>query len=329
MVGLFQALALSVIVYSATTPPQDPKSPKKAPVSAPAPNLPPASPFPGPVQQQQQQYSEPAPRPYVPPVMVKGPEPLPKLPSVDTFKKKPNSAITHLKPALFMTTYEGLRRSTLFGKPDPLLADSLAMSELILTLETVRREALDDIVTSTFEHQGNLLKIETNRRLHEKNERLKALGNGTISQQEYDESLARLMRARRHATVSQWRTEEFKTDLKITDLKLARIKGEPFELLDLAKAYARLWEIRLNKVTAQQAEAQVDFDLQTAAYNRLKLLLEKKAVSEADAIHAQIDYEQAEVVMKLAAELVAQIAKFHGDALEIVKQLEHSNATNI
>ena len=261
--------------------------------------------------------ASPPPKPYVPPEIKPLFQP-----------KKPVIVKKAVRNRLYYASFERQYRSGVFA-PRTAVAAAFAQeksdvpSAMTLSLETLLRESKNDVLSSKHEYESDLIKIEENKLLHQAVDTLHT--NKVISEQQYQESLSNLIKSQAKADESRYRVAEYKNEVAINEMKLAASKGDPISLVDLAKHYVDLWQNRVGKIKAAEGQAKAEYDYLLIAYKMAVALVSKGAMSKEELIRAKAAFDEADVVLRLARELLELNTKFADDARDSLKRLEGGN----
>lgn len=269
------------------------------------------------------------PVPYMPPppphFPIAAPRPVFRVREVKPFARRR----ARPRPEIFLTTPERGYRSRFFPPPEMMKASAgplpeSGISEELLSLQTVNREAENDAAVSEHEYKNELLKVEIHRKLHQGAEAL--YKRKVISEIAYEECRTRLVKSEYRTEELKHRAIEFKTEVAINAWKFSKATGKGAKLLDLAKSYAVLWEARLAKMKAVEGQAKAEYDFTLLVLKKDELLNRTKAVSLESVLHAQKDFDEAQTVWRLSKELVGNNARSYQDSLAAVKSIEQDEA---
>ncbi len=230
-----------------------------------------------------------------------------------------------LRPKLLQTPGEefGIRSGPYF-LPIRTIERAGGITDQALILDTLEKEAENSAVIARYDYENDLQIVNANKLLFEKEERLFA--KRVVSEQEYFEFRATLEKsvARSEAAKAKW--AEFEAEVTLGKIRVSQTQGAVVPITTIAKAFAGIWEARLNRAKSAEVEAKADY-LNIDSINQRNLALVKKgAVTEAELIQSTRDSEQSRIVLKLSSELVEQVGRFYAEAQEHVKVAEQFDA---
>jgi hypothetical protein len=306
--NLFLFLGLLCISMSAsgmaTTPaPKEPvaTAPKSAaPVAVYVPPPPPDSPkFPNPFAGQNQGAPTPPPEP--PPILNEVRPPLQNFVfNVQKPPVLPKKAADPLRLIFPGRGKTGYRSNAYFDASQ--VAPPGKINDFQLFLLTLLHEAQNDARIAKHEHELDQINLELHRKIHAMHEALVA--KKAISPMEFEASKTKVEKLVQKSLESKARWQEFRAEQHLTSLRIGQTQGKVVPVGEMARAYERIWECRVEKVQAAEAQAKADADYFDYVLAIQTKLFAAKAGTKEDVIRAQRDSEDAHTVLKLAGELV-------------------------
>lgn len=193
-------------------------------------------------------------------------------------------------------------------------------NDYLLFLQTLLREAENDALIAKHEHDVDLINVEQNRSLHAMNEKL--LVSKAVTPMDFEQTRAKLRKSEFKSDESKAREQEYIAEQELTKIRIEQTKGKQISLGTLARAYARIWEVRVDKVIAVESQARVDWEYFRYAADIQRGLYVKHVATKEDVIRADRDVEDAAVVLRLATKLREQNKRNWNEALESASEAD-------
>ena len=221
---------------------------------------------------------------------------------------------------LILTSCGSTQNRQGFLKSGSTSTSSSAESEQSLVFRNQIYEARNDEVQAEFDNKNDMMLHDVQKHLVEL---ISATQNtsGAVSLQEYNENLSVLHRLELRIQESSSRMLEYQADAKVNTIRLGKALGGDFKIADLARAYADLWQARLDKSNAIVGEAQADRDYYLGVASQSKKLHLSQNLSDFDFIRAQRDLDQADIVCSAANELVERNQSHLADFNKILRDM--------
>ncbi|MBY0370924.1 hypothetical protein K2X33_09575 [bacterium] len=213
------------------------------------------------------------------------------------------------RPTLFYTRGESaVRTSPIFRPAGIKIAiknkDDRLVTEQVITLETMKREAEIDVIKAQHEHEADEKLAKTTGELHAQMAAL--VGTNAVSRFEFENSRARLIRTQWKAVESGHKIQELQAEIDIDTLKLDKARGQTVMPSKLAGAYAQLWRSRHERAKALEQMGAAEYYFLKFVYDVNVNLKGQTYASETELLRAQRDAEESEVIWKLAKALVVK-----------------------
>lgn len=233
------------------------------------------------------------------------------------------------RPPLFVTRYEKIYRSGIFFRTvDNDDTGPSKVTEALLTVQTFLREAMNDALAARHEYENDQQRFKIEEQLYQ--QKLELYQKKVITGQAYEDAHAQLQKFSAKLEESKGRLAEFEAEVEIGSWKLSELNGSPPKsMVEKAQSYVHLWEARVTKTRGATLQAKAERDYQALAYDKWQTLFKRKIATQGDVLNYQRDYQEAEIVWKLAQKLLEQNTRFLEEAKETAKKAEANESVEL